>query len=226
MAVMTELVVPGDQFELGRPLQHVAPVQVTIERTVPANNRPLPYVWVDTADHTGLRQHVQADRAVEAFEMVHQVDQQGLYQISWSAETDLFLDCLRRTETVVLGVTGSATGWLFELRFDSRDELSQFQEVSLDRDISLSVERVNNSGVSDPPKRQLTDPQRETIELALERGYFDVPRKTTMVELAEELHVSDQAVSARIRRASKKLTQQLVRSESAERTTTAETTGQ
>lgn len=36
--------------------------------------------------------------------------------------------------------------------------------------------------------------------MALERGYFDVPRQVNLTGLAEEMDVSDTAVSQRIRR--------------------------
>jgi predicted DNA binding protein len=37
--------------------------------------------------------------------------------------------------------------------------------------------------------------------LAVRRGYYDIPRRTSMGELAAELGISDQAVSERLRRA-------------------------
>jgi predicted DNA binding protein len=48
--------------------------------------------------------------------------------------------------------------------------------------------------------RPLSEKQHDTLVLALERGYFEVPRRTTLGDLAEELGVSDTAVSQRIRR--------------------------
>lgn len=46
----------------------------------------------------------------------------------------------------------------------------------------------------------LTDRQRRTLALAYEKGYFDVPRGTSLTDLATTLSVSEQAVSERIRR--------------------------
>nr|WP_255473553.1 helix-turn-helix domain-containing protein [Halogeometricum sp. CBA1124] len=47
----------------------------------------------------------------------------------------------------------------------------------------------------------MTDLQRETLALAIRRGYFEVPRSATLSDLAAELGVSKQAVSERLRRA-------------------------
>jgi hypothetical protein len=48
--------------------------------------------------------------------------------------------------------------------------------------------------------RGLTAAQREAIRAAADRGYFKVPREVSLKELAEQLGVSEQAVSQRLRR--------------------------
>lgn len=53
--------------------------------------------------------------------------------------------------------------------------------------------------------QRLTPTERETIGRALESGYYEVPRSTTLGDLAGELGVSDAAVSKTIRRAEKKV---------------------
>jgi predicted DNA binding protein len=42
---------------------------------------------------------------------------------------------------------------------------------------------------------------RELLELAYQEGYFEVPRETSLVELAEELGYTNQEASAAIREA-------------------------
>lgn len=46
----------------------------------------------------------------------------------------------------------------------------------------------------------LTTRQRETLRLAADRCYFEIPRRATLADLADELGVSDQAISERLRR--------------------------
>lgn len=210
MGIVTSISVPGDHFELGRSLDRVGDVHVKFERVVPTGDRMFPYMWVYTDDHTRFCQLLQLDPSVETLRLIHHDDNEGLYDITWAEDTDGFLGCLRETDAIVLQAGGCDTVWEFELRFDSQESVSHFQRTCTENDISISVDRVVTKSVVDPPGEKLTPAQRETIELALERGYFDVPRKTTMVDLAEELGVSDQAVSARIRRAMKKLSEQLL----------------
>lgn len=51
----------------------------------------------------------------------------------------------------------------------------------------------------------LTTKQRETLELALDSGYYERPRKSDLSELAAELDVTKSAVSQRLRTAETKL---------------------
>lgn len=47
----------------------------------------------------------------------------------------------------------------------------------------------------------LTDKQRETVVLGLEMGYYSMPRKSTIGDIADRLDVSESAISQRLRRA-------------------------
>jgi predicted DNA binding protein len=53
--------------------------------------------------------------------------------------------------------------------------------------------------------RSLQNEQREVLERAVERGYFETPREVTLDELAEELEVPRSTVSYRLRRATAEL---------------------
>lgn len=47
----------------------------------------------------------------------------------------------------------------------------------------------------------LSPKQRTALITALERGYFEVPREVSMDELADELDITQQSLSKRLRRA-------------------------
>ena len=53
--------------------------------------------------------------------------------------------------------------------------------------------------------RELTPAERRTLRRAVEGGYYDVPRSTTLGDLATALEVSDAAVSKTLRRAERKV---------------------
>lgn len=47
----------------------------------------------------------------------------------------------------------------------------------------------------------MSDPMREVVELAYDRGYYEVPRRCTLRDLAVEVGVSAAAVANRLQRA-------------------------
>jgi len=56
----------------------------------------------------------------------------------------------------------------------------------------------------------LTGTERETLERAVEAGYYDDPRRATLSDLAESFGISEAAVSKRLRSAERKLVTQSV----------------
>lgn len=56
---------------------------------------------------------------------------------------------------------------------------------------------------------ELTDKQREALELATAEGYYDSPPEVSQTELAEEFEVSESALSQRLARAEKNVLSQL-----------------
>lgn len=208
MAVVIELSVPGTAFALGRIIPLGLSATIELDRIVPTGGRVCPYLWVETADHAQFREAVEDNDVVEEFRLVTMDGDTGLYHLDWSPERTGFLNCLQESDAAVLCATGTTDRWEFELRFDSHDHVRQFQEGCSEREIEISIDSVTSGTAGESPTELLSPRQKETIALALERGYFDVPRQTTMVQLADELGISDQAVSARIRRGVKKLTKQ------------------
>lgn len=58
---------------------------------------------------------------------------------------------------------------------------------------------------SNDTKESLSEAESTTLLVALDRGYFEVPRRETLSGLAEELGVPDTEVSERLRRAMTKV---------------------
>lgn len=57
---------------------------------------------------------------------------------------------------------------------------------------------------------ELTTRQQEVLTLAVERGYYDLPRETTTAELASDLEIGRRTVEDHLRRAERKLLMALV----------------
>jgi len=79
-----------------------------------------------------------------------------------------------------------------------QETLSEFGETLDQFGIRYTVDRIQQSVENDPI---LTDRQQWVLDEAIERGYYDTPRRITLVELAEELDIAKSTCSEILHRA-------------------------
>lgn len=165
-------------------------------------------VWIvcaRTDDHGALAAALETDPTVGSSEPVSVTDDDGwrrywleLSPSGWEASPYPRLD----TDAVLRGASRT-TDEPWQIRLEFRDDgairrlFDRWNEVAGVDATPVSISR--NADRPDPPNG-LSEPQREALRVALERGYFDVPRETSLAQLGAELGVSDTAVSLRLRR--------------------------
>ncbi|ELY63561.1 helix-turn-helix domain-containing protein, partial [Natronobacterium gregoryi] len=101
----------------------------------------------------------------------------------------------------LLEAWGANGWWQIKTRFPDRDALCTGYDRLADQGIDADLRRVTDVHDRTEIDTRLTPEQREALEAALEYGYFEIPRRISMEELAEELGISHQALSERFRRA-------------------------
>lgn len=202
MSVIADLLIPADAFELGRILDLPPGATVSLEEMVPLGERVVPFFSVNNDAHDAFVTTVEQHPSVKHLEEVSAHDDERVYALNWVNERDLVFEGLRETGAHLLRATGSTTTWEFELRFSTHDDLSQFREYCSNAHIPLEVERIYNPTTPETgPWFGLTPPQRNTLVRAVNAGYYDIPRRISTQELADEFGISDQAVTERLRRA-------------------------
>lgn len=82
------------------------------------------------------------------------------------------------------------------------ETLSSLGETLDQLGIAYTVERIQQDVESDP---LLTDRQRWVVEEAIDRGYYDTPRRTTLVDLADDLGVAKSTCSEILHRAEERV---------------------
>ncbi|WP_336135154.1 helix-turn-helix domain-containing protein [Natronomonas amylolytica] len=201
MSVIVEASLPAEAFELGRILRVEGSTQVSLETMVPLGGRPTPLVRVRNDARESFEAAVRDHPSVDGFESVASYDAETLYRLTWTPSDETLLGTLLELDGTLLAATGGAERWNIDVRFPSNDLLSAFQEHYTDEGIPLTVERVYKPTEStDSTSRGLTRSQREGLTLAVSEGYYRLPREVSTQELAEELDISDQAVTERLRR--------------------------
>lgn len=200
MTTIVDLTVPGEALPLGGLLESDDDIRIEVERVVPLGDRVLPFFWVsdESVDHI---EAVIADQPeVDDYRRLTSTDDQHLYEVRWSRAVDGLLAPVEANDGVVLSGAGVHGRWELRLRFPDHERLQAFNRECRERDIRFDVNGVYNPRVPTVRDR-LTPKQWETMAVAHEIGYFEVPRRATLEDLADHFDVSEQAVSQRIRRA-------------------------
>lgn len=99
--------------------------------------------------------------------------------------------------------SGSRSGWIVECIGEDHDVFASFRASLAGAAFKIAIESVEQV-IDVHPDRELTETQAETLQVALEQGYFESPRQVTQAELGEEFGVSAKAIGKRLRAAEKK----------------------
>lgn len=201
MTVIVEFSIPGEDFILGRALQETEGLSVELEKMIPTGGSAIPYFWVLGEDKSQFDAVLRREPELSDFEVIDELDGRWLYRAEWDSSVDTFVQRLVEHDAILQEADGDATAWTFQLRFADSHKLSTFHTDCREQDIGLTVERLYNP--IEPGSIEmgdLTEAQRSLIERVYDAGYFEVPRKVTLVEIASELGISDQAVNERLRR--------------------------
>ncbi|SEV94681.1 helix-turn-helix domain-containing protein [Halobacterium jilantaiense] len=125
------------------------------------------------------------------------------YRTSEQSEVQLYTDWLE-LGAAQLHVECQDGTWFQRVRFPDRDALAEFESTCETEDISFTLHRIyGDPGSAEPDP--LTDAQREALRLGLDCGYLDVPRTGSLSVVADELGISEQSASERLRRATRNL---------------------
>jgi hypothetical protein len=99
-------------------------------------------------------------------------------------------------------------GWLQRGWFADRKTLAQFREFWADNGGFELRRLVPDAATSEGG---LTDAQREALVAANDLGYFEIPRRASLADVADELGVAQSSLSERLRRAHSHLVETTVR---------------
>ncbi|WP_224269732.1 helix-turn-helix domain-containing protein [Haloprofundus salinisoli] len=220
MVVVAELEIPADAFDLGRLSQVTEGIHIELERVVPTgNDGVMPFFWASGPDHGAFEAFESAVRGAEVVERltaVARVDDRVLYHVVWADSAANLTEVLVSNEATILEAHGDDP-WRFRLRFADHRGLREFHNYCLDHEIAFRVERIYTLDEEQDAKYNfdLTPEQQSALTLAVEHGYFSVPRGISLKEIAEELGISQQAASERVRRGAETVLQSVLLSRSA-----------
>lgn len=215
MTTITELTLSTDEFALAKTFQQLPALNVHVESVVAEGPvRTTPLVWFSNVDRSELEEALAADPTVAEYrQLLGRTEECELfYRLQYTDAVGSVCRCVYRHRGTVLDAQVSDGRWTLRLLFTRREDLSTAVSDLEERGVTIDVKRMVEAGQNEDfeTTAALTAPQQEAIAEAYRQGYYDVPREISLEELANELEISHQALSERLRRANRVLAGELL----------------
>lgn len=210
MTTIVRLTLPAGQFALEETFRQVPSAEFEIVRVVAnSSDGVLPLVWATADDgepFDSLPEAVGEDPATRNVEVVTEFDSEYLLKLEWEMHVRVPFYILKEEDATILDARTKGDDWHFRILFPEHDSVATTYQSCKDYDIDIDIKQITQ--LSDSFRRSwygLTEHQYQTIVGAYREGYYAVPRRANLEELAREFDVSHQALSERLRRGHEKL---------------------
>lgn len=201
MATILEFRVALEDFAMAHTLQNVSNTQIKIEQfAAQATDTALPFIWVTTDDIDAFETAVAADPSVADCTLLTDGAAERFYRITWADGVERVIDLFLANESTIMSAQTSGEAWKFQVMCPEHETVATIYNSCTDKGLSLTVDMIYECAGSAQLTYGLTDIQRTSLTTARELGYYDIPRDISLSELADELGVSHQALSERLRR--------------------------
>ena len=208
MSVVVDFTVPAESFALHEALAAEPSMTVEGERLASHGTEwVLPFLWASGGDLEAFYEAVANDPTVVDATVIEKADHTALYKIEWVDAVNEMVTEIVDQHANILEAVAQGEEWRLKLRFARDEQVSSFRSHFAEQGREFEVQKLYHPSVPRQQEYGLTPEQRTTLAVAQRMGYFDVPRGSSIEELADELGVSSNAVSQRIRRASTNLIQ-------------------
>lgn len=202
MATIVRGTVPASEFALNHTLEALPDVEVECERIVDSGDGAvMPLLWVRYAGRDEVEAAFEEDASVDNVTCLSDFGDELLYRMDWIDHVDLLLQMLTNAEATILDAYGHGDRWKLRVLYPEREEFSATHEFCAGHGLVFDVASIRDLDGEPAGRFGLTESQHRALVLAAQRGYYEVPRETELADLADELGISHQALSERLRRA-------------------------
>jgi predicted DNA binding protein len=208
---VAEVQIPSDEFVLEELMHSIEGLECEVERVVAnTDGEIMPFLWVSAPSLDGIEDALNDDKTVDNVHLLANVDGEQLYEMDWVQRIDALVEILVEEEGTVLSASGNCNGWELRLLFADRNHLSRTHQYCQSNGLTFQIRSVYQLEEGRQGRFGLTDEQQTTLETAFKGGYYNIPRDTDLMALSEELEISHQAASERLRRAHRNLVENTV----------------
>lgn len=194
--------VPASDLALSHSLEALPKLRFELERIVTSGDEALmPMLWARGTARQEVEETLESDPTVDNVELLGDFEDEWLFRMEWIGHVDLIVQMLTNSEATILDAVGHQDRWKLRVLYPRRSLFSKTHEFCEAHGISFDVTSIRELDEDPAGRYGLTSAQYEVLAEASRRGYFKIPREISLEELAEELDVSHQAASERLRRA-------------------------
>jgi len=198
--------VPTEELALAHTFETLPEVSFESERIIlSGDDAVMPLLWARNADRDPLEAAIDGDPTVNNVTLLADFGEELLYRMDWVDRVQLLLHMLTNSEATILDAHGRRDGWRLRVMFPSRSHLSETHDFCKDHGMAFTIESIREMDGQPSGRFGLTEDQYRALITAVEKGYYDVPQKRTLEELADEFEISHQALSERLRRGTESL---------------------
>lgn len=223
MATIVRARLPASQFALGETLAEIPSAEFEMVRVVADGaDRVRPYLWATVGEERDLDELIaalEADPSAQSVDVQVRLEDELLVELDWVPRVRVLFFVLVEESATILDARAEEGRWQFRIFFPEHESVSATYDFCEEYGLDLEFDQI--SRLTDSFRRDqngLTRVQYETISRAYREGYYDVPRRVNLEELADRFGVSHQALSERLRRGHEQLIANAMRLE-AERAT-------
>jgi predicted DNA binding protein len=193
---------PAAEFALADLFERVPDARVECDSAV-ANPADQALLAVQTDERErAIDTAVRSDPSVAAADCFGERADGWTYRVKWEGRPRRLIQRLIAADVTLLSMRGWNGEWKLRLLAPDREGISQAYEIMTDLGCGAdcrSITTLDGEG-GGSPRSELTDEQRESLVEAFEAGYYNIPRDVTAEDVADNLDISHQALSERLRR--------------------------
>ncbi|SDQ90214.1 helix-turn-helix domain-containing protein [Natronobacterium texcoconense] len=198
MTSIADIELPADGTGLGELFEAVPSLTCEMERVIASSGHGL---WLSGPSQDEVENALDDASAISGYALINTDENRWLYDIEFDPDTVDPFEAVLTENGTVLSASASNGTWLLSVRVVERENVSALYDRFVDHDISPTIVRLFDLEEDTHSQCGLTARQYETLVAAIDHGYFEIPREVSMQELSDELDISHQALSERLRRA-------------------------
>lgn len=198
--VTARVTIPSADLSFGQALHHEGTSRLELVPFVSTGGPLAQYFWVETSRPAEFEAKVRVEACVDDLTCLEEAAGRYLFHVVWNLRPDPFLRALRHEQLAVEKAVSSGGEWRFVLLCSTHDHFRAFQHALRAHEISSTVSGLWTTRAPLSDAQALTGKQRRALELAYLEGYFDIPPRTNLTELAERVDISRQSYTRRLSR--------------------------